>query len=222
MAANATAVASDPPRPRVVISRSTETPWKPATTGTLPPARASRRRSPLTSLILARVWSLSVMIPTWLPVNDCASTPRSASAITRSDIEMRSPVLTSMSYSRGGWVVLTELARWMSSSVVFPMALTTATTSEPCRRCPRDVVGDSPDPIGVADRGPTELLHDQRHPAEATDWTAAPSPGAEDAGPLPPRRPSCGAGAAPPGPRPQSTLAPVATPGRSEAIPGIG
>ena len=47
---------------------------------------------------------------------------------------MRSPVLTSMSYSRGGWVVLTVLARWMSSSVVLPMALTTATTSEPCRR----------------------------------------------------------------------------------------
>ena len=47
---------------------------------------------------------------------------------------MRSPVLTSMSYSRGGWVALTELARWMSSSVVLPMALTTATTSVPWRR----------------------------------------------------------------------------------------
>ena len=47
---------------------------------------------------------------------------------------MRSPVLTSMSYSRGGWVALTELARWMRSSVVLPMALTTATTSLPWRR----------------------------------------------------------------------------------------
>ena len=47
----------DPPRPRVVISRSIETPWNPATTGTLPSASASRRRSPLTSRILARVWS---------------------------------------------------------------------------------------------------------------------------------------------------------------------
>ena len=47
---------------------------------------------------------------------------------------MRSPVLTSMSYSRGGWVALTELARWIRSSVVLPMALTTATTSEPWRR----------------------------------------------------------------------------------------
>ena len=39
-----------------------------------------------------------------------------------------------MSYSRGGWVELTALARWMRSSVVLPMALTTATTSAPCRR----------------------------------------------------------------------------------------
>ena len=54
--------------------------------------------------------------------------------MTSSDMEMRSPVLTSMSYSRGGWVALTELARWMRSSVVLPMALTTATTSVPWRR----------------------------------------------------------------------------------------
>ena len=54
--------------------------------------------------------------------------------MTSSAMEMRSPVLTSMSYSRGGWVALTELARWMRSSVVLPMALTTATTSEPWRR----------------------------------------------------------------------------------------
>ena len=74
------------------------------------------------------------MMPTWLPVKDAASTPRSASAMTSSDMEIRSPVLTSMSYSRGGWVALTELARWISSSVVLPMALTTATTWEPCRR----------------------------------------------------------------------------------------
>ena len=71
------------------------------------------------------------MMPTWLPVNDDASTPRSDKAMTSRAIEMRSPVLTSMSYSRGGWVALTELARWMRSSVVFPMALTTATTSVP-------------------------------------------------------------------------------------------
>ena len=31
--------------------------------------------------------------------------------MTSNAMEMRSPVLTSMSYSRGGWVALTELAR---------------------------------------------------------------------------------------------------------------
>ena len=30
------------------------------------------------------------------------------------------------------------------------------------------MVGDGADPVGVADRGAPELLHDQRHPAEAT------------------------------------------------------
>ena len=72
---------------------------------------------------------VSVMMPTWLPVKEAASTPSSARAMHRSAMEMRSPVLTSMSYSRGGWVVLDASARWISSSVVLPMALTTATTS---------------------------------------------------------------------------------------------
>ena len=59
---------SEPPRPSVVTSRSVETPWNPATTGTVPLARASRRRSAFTSTIFARVCSVSVMIPAWLPV----------------------------------------------------------------------------------------------------------------------------------------------------------
>ena len=116
------------------MSRSVETPWNPATTGTLPAARASRRRSRLTSRILARVWSLSVMMPAWLPVKEWPRRRGPARAMTSSDMEIRSPALTSMSYSRGGWVALTESARRISSSVVLPMALTTATTSEPWRR----------------------------------------------------------------------------------------
>ena len=48
--------------------------------------------------------------------------------------EIRSPALTSMSYSRAGWSELTESARRIRSSVVLPMALTTATTSLPSRR----------------------------------------------------------------------------------------
>ena len=51
-----------------------------------------------------------------------------------SDIEIRSPELTSMSYSRGGWTELTSPASRMRSSVVRPMALTTTTTSLPARR----------------------------------------------------------------------------------------
>ena len=94
--------------------------------------------------------------------------------MTSRDMEMRSPVLTSMSYSRGGWVRLTVLARWISSSVVLPMALTTATTWDPSRYGPRDVVGDGPDPVGVAHRGTPELLDHQWHRAEATDWEQAP------------------------------------------------
>src|SRR6266851_2939729 len=55
-AASATAVVSDPPRPRVVTSRSSVTPWKPATTGTLPPLSSSRMRSGLMAWIRAREW----------------------------------------------------------------------------------------------------------------------------------------------------------------------
>ena len=51
-----------------------------------------------------------------------------------SDIEIRSPELTSMSYSRGGWTALTSWASRIRSSVVLPMALTTTTTSSPLRR----------------------------------------------------------------------------------------
>ena len=86
-----------------------------------------------------------------------------------SDIEMRSPALTSMSYSRGGWAALTSSASRMRSSVVFPMALTTATTASPGPRRPGDVIGHGPDAIGVADRGPAELLDEQRPcPSDAT------------------------------------------------------
>ncbi len=139
------------------------------------------------------------MIPTWLPVKEAASTPRSASAMTSRAMEIRSPVLTSMSYSRGGWVALTELARWMRSSVVLPMALTTATTSDALPPCPGDVVGHGPDPVGVADRGAPELLDDQWHPTrlQTAHRPDRPAPGARAPGRLDPG-------------------------GRSEAAPGIG
>ena len=122
-AASATAVVSEPPRPSVVTSRALETPWKPATTGTMPSASASRRRSPRTSRIRALVCVVSVMMPAWLPVNDGAGTPSSASAMHSSAIEMRSPAVSSMSSSRPGRTRLTSSASRMRSSVVLPIAL---------------------------------------------------------------------------------------------------
>ena len=74
------------------------------------------------------------MIPAWLPVKDVASTPSSARAMHRRDIEIRSPELSSMSTSRIGWTALTSVANLINWSVVRPMALTTTTTSSPARR----------------------------------------------------------------------------------------
>ena len=55
-AASATAVVSEPPRPSVVTSSEPcDTPWKPATSTTLPVSSACRIRSALTSMILALV-----------------------------------------------------------------------------------------------------------------------------------------------------------------------
>ena len=115
----------------VVISLSVLTPWKPAMTQTLPAAIASRTRSPLTSTILALRWAVSVMMPTWLPVKLTASMPRSASAIVTSAAVTRSPVVSSMSISRPGCVLDTELARAIRLSVALPMADTTTMTSLP-------------------------------------------------------------------------------------------
>ena len=154
---------SDPPRPSVVMSRSVDTPWNPATTGTFPAARASRSRSARTSRILARVWSVSVMIPAWLPVNDAASTPRSASAMHEQGHGDPLAGADQHVVLAGRLDALTASARRIRSSVVLPMALTTATTSVALAPGPGDVIGHGADPVGVADRGPTEFLDDQWH-----------------------------------------------------------
>ena len=124
---------SEPPRPSVVISLSVLTPWKPATTHTLPCDSASRTRSPFTSRILALVCTVSVMMPTWLPVKLMASIPTPARAIHTRVIEMRSPVVSNMSSSRAGCTDETSLASLIRLSVDLPMAETTTTTSLPWR-----------------------------------------------------------------------------------------
>ena len=88
-------------------------------------------RSGRISRILARVWSVSVMIPAWLPVKDADSTPHAPSAMLTSAIEIRSPAVSSMSSSRGGRVGETSSARRIRSSVNLPIAETTTTTSLP-------------------------------------------------------------------------------------------
>ena len=54
--------------------------------------------------------------------------------MARSAIEIRSPLDSSMSSSRGAGTGATSFARSSSSSVVSPMALTATTTSLPARR----------------------------------------------------------------------------------------
>ena len=100
-------------------------------TQTLPSASDWRTRSPLTSMIFALRCAVSVMMPTWLPVKLIASIPRSNSAIVISAAVTRSPVVSSMSISRPGWVVDTELARAIRLSVALPIADTTTITSLP-------------------------------------------------------------------------------------------
>src|SRR5436190_237017 len=80
-AARATAVVSEPPRPSVVMSKSVETPWKPATRTIFSWSSASWIRRARTSTILALPWTVSVTIPAWLPVSEIASWPRSWIAI---------------------------------------------------------------------------------------------------------------------------------------------
>jgi hypothetical protein len=88
-------------------------------------------RSALMSRILARVWSVSVMIPAWLPVKLALGTPMSARAMHSSAMALRSPAVMSMSISRPGCTLLTSWATRMSSSVSLPMALIATTTSLP-------------------------------------------------------------------------------------------
>ena len=96
-----------------------------------------------------------------------------------------------MSYSRGGWVGAHLVGQ--ADQVVGGLAHGAHHDDHvgPCAAGPGHVVGHGPDPVGVADRGPTELLDDQRHPAEATDCATGAGP------PPPPRRPAPAARPAP-------------------------
>ena len=85
-------------------------------------------------MMRALPWTASVMTPAWLPVKERASWPRFAMAMASRAIEMRSPLVSSMSSSRPGGSGVTWFARSRSSSVVSPMAETTTQTALPALR----------------------------------------------------------------------------------------
>ena len=105
------------------------------------------------------VCDVSVTIPACEPVSEIALWPRSLIAIAHSAHEMRSPVESSMSISRGSGVVETSSAIEISSSVVLPRADSTATTRWPCSRARDDPPRGALDALGVGDGGAAEL-HD--------------------------------------------------------------
>ena len=88
-------------------------------------------RSARTSRMRAFVCEVSVTIPACEPVSEIASWPRSLITIAASAHEIRSPVESSMSISRGCGRSETSWAIATSSSVVFPRAERTATTPLP-------------------------------------------------------------------------------------------
>ena len=110
---------------------SDETPWKPATSAILPASSAVTTRCGLMLWIFAFVCDASVSMPACEPVSETASWPRSWIAIATSAHEMRSPVDSSMSISRGFGAGDTSVASEISWSVVLPIADTVPTTRRP-------------------------------------------------------------------------------------------
>ena len=151
---------SEPPRPSVVTSLAVETPWKPATSTIRSSSSAARMRSARTSRMRAFVCEVSVTIPAWEPVSEIARCPRSLIAIAHSAHDMRSPVESSMSISRGSGVVDTSSAIEISSSVVLPRADSTATTRWPVLAGGDDAAGGALEALRIGDGGAAELHHD--------------------------------------------------------------
>ena len=86
------------------------------------------------STIFALPCAVSVTIPACEPVSEIASCPRSWIAIAQSEHEIRSPTEISMSSSRALGRREISCASRTSSSVVSPIAESTATTRLPASR----------------------------------------------------------------------------------------
>ncbi len=100
-AANATAVVSEPPRPRVVTRPSGEMPWNPATTATFMPSANLAVMFPVSiSSIRAAAWALSVCTGTCQPAHDRAGISISCNVSAMRPAVTCSPDETTASYSR--------------------------------------------------------------------------------------------------------------------------
>ena len=111
---------------------------------------------------------VSVMMPAWLPVNEAAGTPSSASAMHSRDIEIRSPAVSSMSSSRPGphsAHVLGEADEPVGGLAHGADHDDDIGATAPCAG---DMVRDGTDAVGVADRGPAELLDNEGHARQPT------------------------------------------------------
>jgi hypothetical protein len=93
-------------------------------------------------------------MPLCEPVKEIASTPRRLIAIARSAMAMRSPADRSMSSSRRGGSSCTSRASFNNSSVVWPIAETTTTTSWPAARVATTRSATLPSFAGVATEVP--------------------------------------------------------------------
>ena len=98
--ASATAVASLPPRPSVATSPFSIRPWKPATMTILPSSSSLKTRSGFTSSMVALPYAPPAMIPACGPVSDTAGTPSFLKVIAIREMEICSPVASSISISR--------------------------------------------------------------------------------------------------------------------------
>ena len=145
------------------MARSVETPWNPATTATLPPASASRRRSPRISRILALRWAVSVTIPAWDPVNETAASPWSMMAMHEQRDRDALPRGEQHVHLAGGRVARHLVGQPLE--VVGGLAHRRDDDHDVVARAAgaHDVLRHGADPVGVGDGRAAELLHEQAH-----------------------------------------------------------
>ena len=154
---------SDAPRPRVVISCSVETPWNPATTQTFPSASAARTRSPLHLQDLGLAVDVVGDDPDLAAgeghrvdpeVGQGHAQQRHALALADGEQHVH---LAAGQRGRDGVGQGDEVVRLLAHGRHDDHEVVALAAGE------GDVLGHGLDPVGVGDRGATELLDDQGH-----------------------------------------------------------